>query len=145
MRGYIVASTNPVLSSKVESFITDIEDRYALIIKQEFPVSSSDDGHIQLVVWSENLQSVLLFLLDLDGELRHMAAIIGKEAKRGNWTKEKVSRPLVKNYGQEGCAPFDSLPSHVSNGRWEVENVNWRHPHWFSRLFIGEWYNLASC
>lgn len=49
--GYVVASADLVLSSKIESLVADIQDRDALrIIKQEFPVPSSNDSHIQLVV-----------------------------------------------------------------------------------------------
>ena len=73
---HAVASTDLVLSSEVESLVTDVQDRGALIVIQDFPVVACDDGHIHLVVGGEDLQVVLLLLPNLDGELYHVVGIV---------------------------------------------------------------------
>lgn len=91
----IVARTNLILSSEVESLVADVQDNGALIIVQEFTIPAPGDGHIQLAIGS-NLQPVLLLLPDLDEEFRPIVGIVGKKTKGGTWTTEKLSqtRPL---------------------------------------------------
>ena len=86
----MVALTNLVLSSKIESFVADVQDRTALIIEQDLPVPSND-GHVELVIRGEDLHPVLLFLPDLDGKLSPMVGIVGKETEWITYTTNKVN------------------------------------------------------
>jgi hypothetical protein len=94
-----------VLSSEIESFVADVQDRVALIIKQDFPVPPND-GHVDLTIRSDDLQPVLLFLPNCYGELCLMVGIVGKEAEWVTWTAEKVSSRPEKCTCKSGTHPF---------------------------------------